>query len=78
MQVSKGTKCVLSEVGHYGFYYMSKNVSQFNTDCAVETKPYINGENRNFIAVKTEAKYIGVLETASESTIPIIVWVESK
>lgn len=78
MQVVKGTKCILSEVGHYGVFYMSKNISQFNTDCVVETKPYINGENRNFVAVKTETRNIGALEGTSESSIPIIVWVETQ
>jgi len=76
MQIKKGTKCVLSEVGHYGFFYMSENVSQFNTDCSVEQKPYINPKNNNFIAVQTETKNIGTLEGSSNNKIPIVVWVE--
>lgn len=78
MQVAKGTKCVLSEMGYYGLFYMSKNISQFNTDCIVEAKPYINGQNRNFVAVKTETRNIGALEETSENSTPIIVWVETK
>jgi hypothetical protein len=78
VKISKGTKCVLSEVGHYNVFYMSKNISQFNTDCVVETKPYINGENKNFVAVKTETRNIGALEDTSINSNPIIVWVETQ
>lgn len=78
MQINKGTKCILSDKGYYGIFYMSKNVSQFNRDCVVEPKPYINGTDRNFVAVQTEVKNIGFFEAASESTIPIIVWVQSQ
>ena len=56
---------------------MSDDVAQFNRDCVVETKPYVNGQNRKFIAVQTEAKNVGSLEGNTTSTIPIIVWVQA-
>lgn len=78
MKILKNTKCLLSELGHYNVYYMSKNVAEFNVDCEVEVKPYINGENRNFIAIQTESKNIGLLEESSNDLNSIIVWIERK
>jgi hypothetical protein len=77
MKITKGTKCVLSNVGHYGIFYMSDDVAQFNQDCEVETKPYVNARSRDYIAVQTETKNIGSFETNEASTVPIIVWVKT-
>lgn len=77
MQVIKGTKCFLSEYGHYNIAYMSDNISEFNTDCFVELKPFLNPKNKNYFAVQTEIKNIGVYEQNNQSSIPIIVWISN-
>jgi hypothetical protein len=76
MQVSKGTKCILSKTGHYNIFYMSDEVSYFNQDCVVTTKSYLNTQSREYIAVQTENKNVGSVEQ-NASTIPIIVWVKN-
>lgn len=77
MQIRKGTKCFTSEYGHYNIVYMTDNISEFNTDCTVETKPYVNPKNKDFIAVLTSSRYIGTHEYDGANSIPIIVWISS-
>ena len=73
MNISKNTKCVLSNRGYYNILYMSDQISSFNKDCIVEIKPYINNENKNFIAVETLARNIGQYETESDDERHIVV-----
>jgi|APGre2960657373_1045057.scaffolds.fasta_scaffold291914_2 hypothetical protein len=77
MRISKDTSCILSEIGHYNMFYMSKKVSHFNQDCIVEAKSFVNIQNRKYIAVQTESKNVGIHESDSNSTVPIVVWIEN-
>jgi hypothetical protein len=76
MDIHKGTKCVLSGMGHYNFYYISNSIAEFNRDCIVRPKPFVDTQNKNFIAVETEMKNIGIHECDSNNNDPIIVWIE--
>ena len=76
MKITKGTKCILSKFGHYNIVYMSDQISLFNKDCDVDVKPYINNENKSFIAVQTLYKNIGQYETESDDNRQIVVWIE--
>lgn len=77
MNISKGTKCILSNLGHYNFFYMSDKIVEFNCDCVVEPKPYVNTGASNYVAVQTLAKNIGVHEVESEDQDTIIVWIQT-
>jgi hypothetical protein len=76
LDVYKGTKCVLTNLGHYNFYYMSNYITEFNRDCIVRTKPFVDSQNKNFLAVETEMKNIGLYENESTNNESIIVWIE--
>ena len=76
MDVIKGTKCVLSKVGHYNFYYMSENVSEFNRDCVVLKRSFTGSEDNDYFAVETQIKNIGFYENESKDNEPIIVWIQ--
>lgn len=75
MNVSKGTICFLSSVGHYNIVYMSKDIAEFNCDCTVKTLPYLNPINGKYIAVSTKSKNIGIYEQESVDQTEIIVWI---
>ena len=45
MEIKKGTKCILSNLGHYNFFYMSDKIVEFNRDCVVEVKTFIKTGN---------------------------------
>ena len=76
MDIQKGTKCILSRLGHYNFYYISDSISIFNRDCVVRPKPFVDTQNANFVAIETEMKNIGLYEVESTDNDPIIVWIE--
>ena len=74
MKISKGTKSFLSSLGQYNFYYISNNIVEFNRDCEVSEKPYITAF-KDYVAVETVAKNIGMHEEASQDENKIIVWI---
>ena len=76
MNILKGTKCILSNLGHYNFFYMSDKIVEFNCDCVVELKPYVNTGVSNYFAVQTLAKNVGVHEIDSHDQDKIIVWIK--
>ncbi len=76
MNVTKGTKCVLSKIGHYNFYYMSQHISEFNRDCVVIKRSFSGLENEDYFAVETQIKNIGLYEHESKDNEPIIVWIK--
>ena len=75
MEIKKGTKCILSNLGHYNFFYMSDKIVEFNRDCEVVVKPFINTGNTSYIAVQTRAKNIGIYEESSNDEDRVIVWI---
>ena len=75
MEIKKGTKSFLSNLGHYIFFYMSDKIVEFNRDCEVEVKPFINTGNTSYIAVQTRAKNIGIYEESSNDEDRVIVWI---
>jgi len=75
MEIKKGTKCILSNLGHYNFFYMSDKIVEFNRDCDVDVKPYINTGYTSYIAVQTIAKNIGIYEVNSNDEDKVIVWI---
>jgi len=76
MEIKKGTKCILSNLGHYNFFYMSDKIVEFNRDCVVEVKPYINTGDTSYLAVETLAMNIGVHEMNSEDEERVVVWIQ--
>ena len=69
MEIKKGTKCILSNLGHYNFFYMSDKIVEFNRDCEVEVKPFINTGNTSYIAVQTRAKNIGIYSVSISNSL---------
>jgi len=54
---------------------MSDKIVEFNRDCDVEVKPYINTGETSYIAVQTIAKNIGIYEVNSNDEDKVIVWI---
>jgi hypothetical protein len=75
MEVVKGTKCFLSNLGYYNIVYMADDISEFNSDCVVEKLAYLNSAFPNYTAVRTKLKNVGKYENESEQEQDIIVWI---